>query len=91
MALGTVRHRCLSRFFIKWQEIREDRRIEESDLPAAREVISGLVDWAFDDVARQALVADQAVFDVMREEVRRDLLLWLDWRRRRAGAVARAH
>ncbi len=56
-----------------------DRRIDEADLPAAGAMMDEVVGHVFSDTLAQQVVGDAAVFEVMRDEVRRDLRLWLEF------------
>jgi len=78
MLLGSVVHRTLSRFFADWGRRREDMVINQADLPAARDMLDRLLDWAFADEVNRGTVADRAVWRITREETRRDLRLLLE-------------
>ncbi|NLO04849.1 MAG: hypothetical protein GX131_03350 [candidate division WS1 bacterium] len=78
MQLGSIVHRCLSAFFDGWKAEREDCRLAEGDLKRARALMDEMVTWAFEDEVRAGTVGDEAVFAVARENVRRDLALWLE-------------
>lgn len=77
--LGGVVHRVLSRFFTDWRSQREDMRIAEEDLPAARELMDRLLDRLFADEVNRGNVADRAVWAITREQTRRDLHLLLEF------------
>lgn len=77
LLLGSVVHRILGRFFVDWRQHREDMRLEEGDLPAAREVLGGIVDRVFADEVNRGAVADRSVWAIAREETRRNLELVL--------------
>jgi len=77
MLLGGVRHRCLSAFFDRWQGRTGRLDLTEDDLPAATRVMDEVIDRAFDDEIARGAVADRTVFNIAREETRRDLHLWL--------------
>lgn len=77
--LGNTVHRCLSLFFNRWREHREDMRIDEDDRDEALAVLDALIDEVFEDEARLGTVGDEAVFEIERENSRLDLHAWLDW------------
>lgn len=77
--IGGIVHRCLSEFFPRWQEVREDRRLAPDDLDPAIEVMDEVVDRAFADELRAGTVTDEVVFELKREDVRRNLRLWLEY------------
>jgi len=86
LLLGSVVHRVLSRFFMEWRQHREDMRLEEADLPAAREVLGGIIDRVFADEVNRGAVADRSVWALAREETRRDLELVLAYEVERVQA-----
>ncbi len=84
MLLGSVIHRVLSHFFADWRTHREDLSLREEDLPAARAVLDRVIDRAFADEVNRGAVADRVVWEITREETRRDLHLLLEFE---AGTV----
>lgn len=77
LLLGSAVHRILSAFFRDWRQQREDMRLEEDDLPAARAVLGEIIDRVFADEVNRGAVADRSVWAITREETRRDLELLL--------------
>ncbi len=77
--IGALVHRCLRDFFSRWQQVREDRRIDSEDIERATAVMDDVVDRAFDDELRAGTVTDEIVFGLEREDVRRDMHLWLEY------------
>jgi len=77
--LGSLVHRCLSNFFTRWREHKENGRLEEGDLDAARDLMDAIINEVFEETVRRGHVADEVVFAISREEVRRDLHLLLGY------------
>ncbi|MFW5866752.1 MAG: PD-(D/E)XK nuclease family protein [Armatimonadota bacterium] len=77
--LGNVVHRCLSVFFGRWREHREDLRIEPDDRDAAREVLDDVIDQIFRSEEALGTIGDEVIFGIEREKARSDLHAWLDY------------
>jgi ATP-dependent helicase/nuclease subunit B len=77
--LGNTVHRCLSLFFERWREHREDLRIEPGDREDAGEVLDAVVTDVFTEQERLGTVGDEVIFGIEREKARRDLQAWLDY------------
>lgn len=79
MLLGTVMHRILSGFFREWRGRRADGTLKESDLPEARVLMDEFIDKLFADEVNRGTVADRVVWEITREDIRRDLQLLLEY------------
>jgi len=79
MLLGSLVHRCLRNFFVRWRGRKEDGQLKEGDLPAARELMDEIIGEIFGEAERLKLVADEVMFGLAREETRRDLHLLLEY------------
>lgn len=77
LLLGSAVHRILSAFFRDRRQQREDMRLEEDDLPAARALLGEIIDRVFADEVKRGAVADRSVWAIARAETRRDLELLL--------------
>ena len=77
--LGNTVHRCLSLFFGRWREHREDLRIEPDAREAAGEVLDGVIDEIFRSEAALGTVGDEVILEIEREKTRRYLQAWLDY------------
>ncbi|MFW6437513.1 MAG: PD-(D/E)XK nuclease family protein, partial [Armatimonadota bacterium] len=77
--LGNTVHRCLSLFFGRWREHREDLRMEPDDREAAGEVLDSIINEVFASEEAMGTVGDEAILEIEREKVRLDLQAWLDY------------
>ena len=71
---GNAVHRILQRFFTRWQEQHPEGGLRETDGAAARQAMGRAVDEVFAGREQQGLVTHRALWQLAREQARRDLL-----------------
>ncbi|MCD6361060.1 MAG: PD-(D/E)XK nuclease family protein, partial [Armatimonadetes bacterium] len=64
-------------FYRSWPDGLQGRGISTEEVPAAQEMMSEIVDQVFDDVINQQKVGDVEIFETKRDDIRRDMFLWV--------------